>query len=63
MVGFCFLQNRFSCEKQLKLKLGARHVFNPSTWDAEAGGSLKFKASLVYRASSRTSRTTQRTLS
>jgi len=27
--------------------------FNPGPLEAEAGGSLKFKASLVYRASSR----------
>ena len=31
------------------------HPFNSSTQEAEAGRSLKFKASLVYRASSRTS--------
>jgi hypothetical protein len=36
------------------------HAFNPSTWEAEAGGFLKFKASLVYRVSSRTARATQR---
>jgi hypothetical protein len=35
------------------------HAFNPSTWEAEAGGS-EFEASLVYRVSSRTARTTQR---
>jgi hypothetical protein len=27
------------------------HTFNPSTQEAEAGGSLEFKASLVYRVS------------
>jgi hypothetical protein len=32
------------------------HAFNPSTWEAEAGRSLEFKASLVYRVSSRTAR-------
>ena len=32
------------------------HAFNPSTWEAEA----EFKASLVYRVSSRTARATQR---
>jgi hypothetical protein len=32
-------------------------AFNPSTWEAEAS---KFDASLVYRVSSRTARTTQR---
>jgi hypothetical protein len=36
------------------------HVFNSSTWGAEIGGSLEFKASLVYRVSSRKSRLTQR---
>ena len=30
------------------------HTFNPSTWEAEAGGSLEFEARLVYRVSSRT---------
>ena len=36
------------------------HTFNPSTWDTEAGGSLEFKASLVYKASSRTARARDR---
>ena len=37
------------------------HTFNPSTQEAESGGSLEFKASLlVYRACSKTARTTQR---
>jgi hypothetical protein len=36
------------------------HTFNPSTWEAEAGGSLEFEASLVYRVSSRTARATQK---
>ena len=36
------------------------HAFNPSSWEAEAGGSLEFAASLVYRVSSRTARATQR---
>jgi hypothetical protein len=36
------------------------HAFNPSTWEAEAGGSLESEASLVYRVSSRTARATQR---
>jgi hypothetical protein len=30
------------------------HAYNPSTREAEAGGSLEFEASLVYRVSSRT---------
>jgi hypothetical protein len=38
---------------------GSGDTFNPSTWEAEAGGS-EFKASLVYRASSRIPRATQR---
>jgi hypothetical protein len=36
------------------------HTFNPSTWEAEAGGFLEFEASLVYKVSSRTARATQR---
>jgi hypothetical protein len=36
------------------------HAFNPSTWEAEAGGFFEFKASLVYRVNFRTSGTTQR---
>jgi hypothetical protein len=37
------------------------HAFNPSTWEAEAGGFWpEFEASLVYRVSSRTARATQR---
>jgi hypothetical protein len=36
------------------------HAFNPSTWEAEAGESLEFEASLVYKVSSRTVRTMQR---
>ncbi|EGW03461.1 hypothetical protein I79_021062 [Cricetulus griseus] len=39
------------------------HSFNPSTQEAEAGGSLEFKANLVYRTSFMTSRATQRNLS
>ena len=36
------------------------NTFNPSNWEAEAGKFLEFEASLVYRASSRTARATQR---
>ena len=36
------------------------HTFNPNTLEAEAGGWLEFKASLVYRVSARTARATQR---
>jgi hypothetical protein len=35
------------------------HAFNLSTQEAEAGGSLDFEASLVYKACSRTIRATQ----
>jgi hypothetical protein len=38
------------------------HAFNPSTWEAEAGCFSEFKASLVYRVSSKTARATQRNL-
>ena len=34
-------------------------TFNPSTWEAEEGGS-EFDASLVYKVSSRTARSIQR---
>ena len=36
------------------------HAFNPSTWGTETGRSLEFEASLVYRASFKTARATQR---
>jgi hypothetical protein len=36
------------------------HAFNPSSWEAEAGGISEFKTSLVYRVSSRTASATQR---
>jgi hypothetical protein len=36
------------------------HAFNPRTWEAEAGRISEFKASLVYRVSSRTARATHR---
>jgi hypothetical protein len=42
------------------LELGVvAHAFNPSTREAEAGGFL-FKASLVYKVSSRTARAIQK---
>jgi hypothetical protein len=48
-------------EKQQKMSWAVvAHTFNPSTWEAEAGGFLEFKASLVYRVSSRTARATRR---
>jgi hypothetical protein len=36
------------------------YTFNLSTWEAEVGRFLIFKASLVYRVSSRTARAIQR---
>jgi hypothetical protein len=36
------------------------HAFNPSTWEAEAGGSLSLRPSLVYKVSSRIARAIQR---
>ena len=36
------------------------HTFNPSTWEVEAGGSLEFEVSLIYKVSSRTVRTVTR---
>ena len=36
------------------------HTFNHNPWEAEAGGFLSSKASLVYRVNSRTARTIQR---
>ena len=35
------------------------HAFNPTTWEAEAGGFLRSEASLAYRVSFRTSRAIQ----
>ena len=37
------------------------HAFSPSTWEANKGGQMsEFKASLIYRESSRSARATQR---
>jgi hypothetical protein len=36
------------------------HVFNPSTWEAEADGISEIEASLFYRVSSKIVRDTQR---
>ena len=41
------------------LKVGV-HTFSASTGEAEAGETLEFKASLVYKVSSRTTRATQK---
>jgi hypothetical protein len=38
---------------------GILHTFNPSTWEADEGYVCEFKASLVYKVSSRTARATQ----
>jgi hypothetical protein len=38
----------------------AVHTFISSTWEAEAGRFCEFKASLIYRVSSRTAKVTQR---
>jgi hypothetical protein len=46
----------------LKPKVQARHVFNASTKEAEAGGISEFETSLVYRVNFRTARATQRNL-
>ena len=35
-------------------------TFEPSTQEAQAGGSLEFETSLVYRWSSKTARATQK---
>lgn len=37
----------------------AAHTFDPSSWEAGAGGSLEFQASLDYRDSSRMVRAAQ----
>ena len=44
-------------EKQTHCQVVAAHAFNPSTREAEAGRSREFNARLVYRESSRTTRT------
>jgi hypothetical protein len=36
------------------------HAFNPSTWGGRGRQIYEFKASLVYKVSSRTARATQR---
>ena len=36
------------------------HTFNPSTWGGRGRSISEFKASLVYRVSSRTAKATQR---
>jgi hypothetical protein len=48
--------------QEFKPSGGGAHAFNLNTQEAEAGSLCEFKASLVYRLSSRTARTTQRKL-
>jgi hypothetical protein len=36
------------------------HTFNPSTWEAEAGGFLSSRPAWSYKVSSRIARATQR---
>jgi hypothetical protein len=59
-----YLQFNNSLYKEKKYKVFSWvvmvHVFSPSTWEAEAGRSLEFEASLVYRVSFRTAMDTQR---
>ena len=56
-VTFC--GSYIKCMLFIKTETTMAHSFNPSTSEVERGGSLEFKASLVYRASSRTVRATQ----
>jgi hypothetical protein len=51
----------FLCTIKTTVKPGVVvHAFNPSTWEAEAGGFLSFQDSLVYKVSSRTAWALQR---
>jgi hypothetical protein len=43
-------------QQPAKSRAAEARPFDPSTREAEAGGSLEFEASLVYRVSSRTAR-------
>jgi hypothetical protein len=55
--GVCLFETGFCCvalavlifffTKKFCFKLGNAGTFNPSTWEAEAGGSLEFEASLA----------------
>jgi len=55
-----FLTNHFVHKDSFSGWAVVAHTFNPSTWEAEAGGFLSSEASLVYRVNSRTARATQR---
>jgi hypothetical protein len=46
-------------KQTIKLRIRV-HTFNPSSQEAEAGGSLEFEVSLVYIENSGTARTAQR---
>jgi hypothetical protein len=47
--------------KTMNFRAAVAHAFNPSTWEADRGRRMsEFKASLVYKVSSRTARATQR---
>jgi len=52
------LPSKYVCLSQVVVA----HDFNPSTEKAEAGGSLEFEASLVYRENCRTAKATQKIL-
>ena len=45
---------------RLEFSITMLYAYNRNTQEAEANGSLAFKANLVYRASSGTARSTQR---
>jgi hypothetical protein len=48
-------------KKQVHCQIVVAHAFNISAWETEAGKLIsKFDSSLIYRASSRTARDTQR---
>jgi hypothetical protein len=53
-------QNKQTNKKKNRCLAVVVHAFNPSTWEAEAVRFQEFKASLVYKVSSRTARATQR---
>jgi hypothetical protein len=51
------------CSSDLKTLMSwvvVAHTFDPSAWKAESRWISEFKASLVYKVSSRTARATQR---
>ena len=50
-------------DRQMPYWTMVAHAFNPSNWEAEAGGTLEFEANLTYRGSSRTARIHRETLS